>query len=108
MPHVHHIYAKVYDVVKAIMCTYPHSDHALSHWKYVLRWCADCTCINLPNQETDNHYSETTPSIRFHIYHTIAHCSDYGRIPLKDNKKCNMCKQESSSDESKIYTLEKK
>ena len=57
------------------------------------------------SKETDNPYSDTTPSIRFHIYHIIARCTDHGRIPLKDKKICHMCKQESSSDESaKIYT----
>ena len=28
------------------------SDHALPHWKCVLRCCADCLCINIPDQET--------------------------------------------------------
>ena len=36
MPHGHHIYAKAYDMAKATMCTYTHSDHALPHWKCVL------------------------------------------------------------------------
>ena len=48
---------------------------------------------------------ETTPSIRFHIYHSIARCTTYGRTPLKDNKICYMCKQESLPDKyTKIYT----
>ena len=86
------------------MCAYPQSYHALPHWKFVLQVCADYPCINLPVQETDNQYSETTPSIWFHIYHIISCCSSYGIIPLKDKKICHMCKQESSSDEStKIY-----
>ena len=37
MPHRHHIYAKASDTAKAKMCTYPQSDHALTHWKFVLR-----------------------------------------------------------------------
>ena len=28
------------------------SDHALPHWKFVLRCCADCLCINIIYQET--------------------------------------------------------
>ena len=61
--------------------------------------------VNLPIQEIDKKPEETTPSIRFHIYHIISRCNDNGRIPLKDNKICYMCKQESSLDEfRKIYT----
>ena len=44
MPHGRHIYAKASDMETATMCTYPHSDHTLPHWKCVLRFCADCTC----------------------------------------------------------------
>ena len=86
MPHGHHIYAKASGMEQATMCKYPQSDHALLHWKYVLRICSDCSCINLPDQETDNQNSDTTPSIRFHIYHIIARCTAHGRIPLKDKK----------------------
>ena len=106
MTHGRHIYAKAYDIEKYTMCSYPQSYHALPHWKFVLQVCADYPCINLPVQETDNHYSETTPSIWFHIYHIIARCSAHDRIPLKYKKICHMCKQKSSSDEStKIYTI---
>ena len=105
MPRGCHIYAKASDMAQATMCAYPQSDHAPPPWKCVLRCCDDCPCINLPDQETDNQNSNTTPSIRFHIYHIIARCTDHSRIQLKDKKICYMCKQESSSDEStKIYT----
>ena len=70
----------------ATMCKYPQYDHELTHWKFVLRCCAECPCINITDQETDNQYSETTPSIRFHIYHIIGSCTDHGRITLKDKK----------------------
>ena len=83
MPHVRHIYSKAADMEKAKMCIYPQSDHAPPHWKCVLRCCVDCTCINIPDQETDNKNSDTTPSISFHIYHIIVRCTAYGRIPLK-------------------------
>ena len=89
----------------ATMCAYPHLDNALLHWKCVLRCCADCTCINLPDQEKNKKHEEKTPSIRFHIYYIIGHCTAHGRITLKDKNICYMCKQESSSDKStKIYT----
>ena len=52
MPHWRHIYSKASDMSNATMCDYPHSDHALPQWKCVLRFCAECTCINLPDQET--------------------------------------------------------
>ena len=97
IPHARHIYVKAADMVQAIMCTYYHYDHALPHWKCVLRCCADCKCINLPDQETENYNLDTTTSIRFHIYHIIGRCNAHGRIPLKETK-CYMCKQESSSD----------
>ena len=84
IPHGRHIYDEVSDTENATMCTYSQSDHALPHWKYVLRCCAKCQCINLPEQETDNKYSETTPSILFHIYHIIGRCTAHVRIPLKD------------------------
>ena len=50
MPHGRHIYDKSYYMAKAKMCAYSQSDHALPHWKYVLRWCAKWPSINLPDQ----------------------------------------------------------
>ena len=79
--------------------------HALPNWKCIFRCCADCPCINITDQETTKTYEETTPSIRFHIYHIIGHCTAHGRIPLKDKKIFYMCEQESLPDKStKIYT----
>ena len=70
-----------------------------------MRYCADCSCINLTYQETDDQYSETTLSKRFHIYPIIECCNAHSIIPLNDKKICHTCKQEYSSDEStKIYT----
>ena len=86
MPNGRHIYAKASYMAKAKIWKYPQSDHALPHWEYVLRCCAKCPCINFPDQEIDHQYSETTPSIGFHIYHIIARCTDNDRIPLKDKK----------------------
>ena len=86
MPHGRHIYAKAYYMEKATMCTYPQSDHALPHWKCVLWCCVECLYINIPDQEKSLKHEETTPSIRFHIYHLIGRCTAHGRIPLKDKK----------------------
>ena len=65
------------------MYTYPQSDRALPHSKCVLRCCADCPYINIPDQETNLKYEETTPSIRFHVYHIISRCTSHGRIRFK-------------------------
>ena len=106
MPHGSHIYVKAFDIENATMCPYPQSDHALPHWKCVLRCSEDCPCINIPDQETTKNHKETIPSISFHIYHIIGRCTAHGRIPLKDEKICYMCKQESSPDKyTKMYTI---
>ena len=106
MPHGRHIYSKAADMEQSTLCIYLQSDNALTHWKCLLWCCYECPCINLPDQETDHHNSDTTPSIRFHVYHIIARCTPHGRIPLKDKKMCYICKQESSPDKStKIYTI---
>ena len=99
IPHGRHIYAKAFDVALVTMFKYPQSDHALPHCKYVLRCCADFPCLNLPNQEIDNQYSDKPPSIRFHIYRVISHCTAHCSIIFIQKKIGYMCKQESSSDE---------
>ena len=105
MPHGFHIYSKAYDMSKATMRTYTQSDHVLPHWKYVLRCCAKCPSINLPDQEKDYQYSITSPSIRFHIYHLFARCTTHVRIPLTDKNIFLKCKQDNFSEQSKnIYT----
>ena len=87
------------------MCAYPQSDHALSHWKCVLRCCSKCPFVNISVQETDDQYSNTRPSNRFHIYHIIAQCTAHGRLPLNDKKICNMSKQYYDSEQpTRIYT----
>ena len=60
MPHGSHIYARVFDMTKAKMCAYPHSDHALPHWKFAMRCCYKCPSINIPDQETDDQYFNTS------------------------------------------------
>ena len=65
MSHECHIYAKASDMAQATMCAYPQSDHALPHWKCVLWCCADCPCINLPNQETDKNTKKQYPQLGF-------------------------------------------
>ena len=82
MTHEPHIYAKSYDTSKATICAYTQSNHELPHWIYVMQCCAECPCVNLPYQETYDQYSDTSPSIIFHIYHLIARCTTHGRLIL--------------------------
>ena len=107
MQYIRHIYAKAADIAKATMCKYPQFDHELPHWKCVLRFYAKCPCINLPDQEKDNHNSDTTLSIRFHIYHVIVRCTDHGRIPLKDKKDVTCVNKNLQQTNQQNYTPEK-
>ena len=79
MPHGSHIYAKASDMANAKMCTYPQSDHALPHWKCVLRCCADCPCINITDQETTKKHEETTPSITVTLSRSEERYCDYAQ-----------------------------
>ena len=107
MPHGRHIYAKSYYMEKAKMCAYLQSDNALPHWKFVMRCCAKCPSINMRYQETDAHYSNTSPSIRFHIYHLIAHCTTHGRLLLTDSKCFVSVNSILFQNNPQKYTLEK-
>ena len=108
MPHGRHVYAKAYDMAKATMCAYSQSYHALQHWKCVLRCCAKCPSINIPDQETYDQYPDNSPSISFHIYHLIARCTKHGRLLLTDKKSFRKCQQDTASEKFiKIYTRKK-
>ena len=63
--HGRHIYAKASDTAKATICTYPQSDHALPHWKCVLRCYYDCASINITDQETDKNLKNPPPQLGF-------------------------------------------
>ena len=65
MPHGRQIYSKAFDIGNATMCTYHHSDHALPHWKFVLRFCSECPYINLPVQETNKNIKKQHPQLGF-------------------------------------------
>ena len=83
------------------MCAYSQSYHSLTHWKYVLRCSYKCTSINIPNQEIDNQYPDTIPSIIFHIYYLIASCTKDVRLSLNDKKSCCKCQQDTASGKPK-------
>ena len=61
MPHGCHIYTKAYDMTKATMCANSQSDHALPHWKCILRCCAQCPRIIIPDQLTDDNRPNPSP-----------------------------------------------
>ena len=107
MPHGRHIYTKASDMEKATICAYIQSDHALPQWKCALICYAKVPSINIPDQETDDQYSDTSPSISFHIYHLIARCTKHGRLPLTDNKICRESQKDTASRQYIKYTLEK-
>ena len=86
------------------MCVYPQSDHALPHWKCVIRCCAKCPSVNLTEQEIYYQYSNTSLSIRFHIYHLIARCLTHGRLLLTDNLFFKFKQDYVSEQPTKIYT----
>ena len=87
------------------MCAYSQSDHALPHCKCVLRCCAKFPRINIPDQETDYQYPDTSPSICFHINHLVARCTKHGSLPLTEKNFFCRCQQDTASGQTtKIYT----
>ena len=96
MPHGRHIYIKSYNMAKSTICVYPQSDHTLPHWKFVFRCCAKYPSINIPDQDTDDQYSNNSPSNIFHIYHLILRCTTHGRLLLNDKNNCSKCKHNSA------------
>ena len=105
MLHGCHNYAKAYEMSKATMCLYSQLDHALPHWKCVLRCCAKFPSINLPGQETYDQYPDTSLSIRFHIYRIIERCTKHGRLTLTDRGIFRKCQHNTASGQStKTYT----
>ena len=78
-------------MAKAKICANPQSDHTLPKWKCVLRCCAQCPRINIPDQETYYKHPNLSPSIFFHIYHLIARCTKHGRLPSTNKKSFRGC-----------------
>ena len=105
MPHGSHIYATAADISMDIMCAYTPSKPALPHWKYALCCCSNCPHIDPPDQESDKHYSNASPSIHFHIYYLIARCKVHRRRLLYEKKSCGLCFQYlDTTTPAKLYT----
>ena len=75
--------------------------------KFVLQCCDECPCINIPEQEKNKKHEETTPSIRFHIYHIIGRYTTHGRIMLKDKKYVTCVNKDLHQINLQKYTPEK-
>ena len=69
MPRGFHVYTKAYVMAKSTMWSYPQSDHVLSHWKCAMQCCAKFASVNIPYQEIDDQYSDTSPIIILLVYH---------------------------------------
>ena len=64
---------------------YPLSKYTLPHWECVLCFCVKFPRIDLPSTESYHHNSNVSPTICFHVYQHISHCTVHGRHPF--NKK---------------------
>ena len=106
MLHGRNIQAEQSYMQKETMCAYLYPYHALPHWKCVFKCCSKCPCFNLPDQKTDDQYSNISTSIRCHIYHIHLCCTSHRRLLLNDKKCFCMCKQDSDYKNPQIYTLE--
>ena len=91
MPHGKHMFKTSYDMAMATMCIYPSSKYSFPHWKCFLGCCSRCLCIYLPIPESDKHNTNVSPTIRFHVYHLIAHCNVHGKFHLNENQQCQFC-----------------
>ena len=68
------------------MCAYPTSQHSFLHLIFMLHCCSNFPHIDHPDQESDRHHSNASPTIFFHIYHLIAWFTVHGRRPLYEKK----------------------
>ena len=102
--HGHHIYQTSPDMAISIMCDYPPSYNLLMHWKCVLCCCSNLPHIDLSGQESDRHNYNKSPTIKFHVYHLIAHCTVHGRPPMYKKKKFRLFLCDPASVPPEKYT----
>ena len=57
------------------MCTCTSKHHGLLKWKCVLFFCDKRPSIFLPSQEANKDTTNTCPTIRFHFYRNVTHCT---------------------------------
>ena len=104
MSHGRNTHATESDMAMATMCAYTPSHHEFLHWKFVLHSCPSCPSIDLTGQDSDSFHSTTSPTIRFHVYHLIAHCTVHERHPERNLKLLIYLQDLASVTPAKIYT----
>ena len=62
-----------------------------SHWKCVLRSFSLCPRIYLPSPESDQHISNVSPKIQFHVYQHMSRWDVHDWCPFNENKKFQLC-----------------
>ena len=88
------------------LCAYPSSNYSLPHYKCVLQCCANFTFIGLPSTESDQHNSNVSTTIIFHVYNLVARCTMHGRRTLNEKKRCQFFKATSDSKvTTNLYTI---
>ena len=97
IPNSKNIFKTESDMAIEKICAYPSSNFALPHWKCVLFCCAKFPRIDLLSLKLYQHNSHVSPTICFHVYKQIAHCTVHGRLPFNDNKKFQFCETSSYS-----------
>ena len=83
IPHGIHIHKKSKDLAMDKIFPFPLDKHAFSHWKFVLRFCHDCTSIVIPAEEFNRNNMNMCTTILYHVYRLIALCTVNGRIPIE-------------------------
>ena len=107
--HMDAIFTTNHLIWKSQQCVRVHSQIMRYHTGNMYFRCfAKWLNINIPDQETYYEYSNTSPSISFHIYYLNEHCTTHGRLLLTDKKIFHKCKHDTVSEQStKIYTKKK-
>ena len=105
MPNGKHIFKTASDMDIEKMCAYLSSKYALPHWKCVMSCCAQYPSIDIPSPELDQHNSDVSPPIIFHVYHPISWCTVHSRLPFNEKKQCQLCDPSADSIVTeKLYT----
>ena len=70
-----------------------------------LLFCAQYPRIYFPSPESDQHNSNVSPTIPFHVFQHIERCAVHGRRSFDEKKQCQLCETSSYSIVTeKLYT----
>ena len=64
------------------MCDFPYYQHTLPHWKNVLHFCSRFPIIFTPNQLLVGNTPTKLPTIYFHVYKFVTHCTVSRKMQL--------------------------